>query len=79
MPELEPTVGRYVAEGVIPGVARPGDTIIVDPDRRGIIVTHYVSWSKYPNLMAYQGRLRSLDQRPEVHAQQHPDGGPTGP
>ncbi len=31
MPELEPTVGRYVAEGVIPGVARPGDTIIVDP------------------------------------------------
>jgi len=47
MAELEPTAGRFVAEGIIPGVARPGDTIIVDPDRRGIIVTRYVSWSKY--------------------------------
>ena len=77
MAELEPTIGRFVAEGVIPGVALPGDTIIVDPERRGIIVTRYVSWSKYPTLMAHQGRLRSLDPRLEVHAQQRLGGGPT--
>ena len=61
---LEPTVGCFIAEDAIPGVAQSGDTIKVDPDRRGIVVTRYVSWSQYPTLMAHRDRLRSLDPSP---------------
>ena len=63
---LEPTVGRFVATEAIPGVAQTNDVITVDPDRRGIVVTRYVSWSKYPQLMAHREQLRSLDPIPEV-------------
>ena len=61
---LEPTVGRFVSTSAIPGVCQSGDTIIVDPDRRGLVVTRYVSWSRYPTLMAHRDRLRSLDPSP---------------
>ena len=58
---IEPTVGRFRVEAVIPGIAGTDDVIIVDPNKRGIIVNGWVSWSKYPTLMAHRDRLRSLD------------------
>ena len=61
---LEPTVGRFRVEAAIPGIAGADDVIIVDPNKRGIIVKRWVSWSKYPNLMEHRDRLRSMDTSP---------------
>ena len=56
---------RWIAIGRIPGIASEGGVVVVvDPDHPGILVSRWVDWSKYPNLMKHGTALRPLDGPP---------------
>ena len=38
----------------IPGIARKGDLIVLDPERTSIAVGHWVEWSELKYIMGHQ-------------------------
>ena len=41
----------------IPGIARKGESIVIDPENFGILVARWVPWSEYDHLMKHESSL----------------------